>query len=165
MIPDWITAIFTAILAILTILIALYAKKAHVDNKKTSYGITISNSRPPYIATLRMAFADLYKALLLKESDRIVNAIPFVKYHFNQYEGVGIDTVFIENCLDKLLDKALRKQEITHDEISIYRRWSAAILQYEWKCFKDEINKGNKLTEDEKKKNKYEIIDSVLVGV
>lgn len=128
------------------------------------YGVTISNSRPPYVASLRLAFADLYNALLSNDNDKVISAIPFVKYHFNQYEGVGIDNAFIDNCLDKLLEKAMNKQAITSDEINKYTKWSAAILQYEWKCFKDEISKGDKLTPDEKMKNKREIIDAVLVG-
>ena len=156
--PDWITAVSTGLLAALTVWIAFYAKK-------TLYGNTVSNSRPPYISTLRMSFAKLYSSLLLQDKNKIIKTISFVKYHFNQYEGIGIDDAFIENCLDKLLEKSIKKQEITQGEIDKYRKWSSAILQYEWQCFKDEISKGRKLTDSEKRKNKDKIIDNVLIGI
>lgn len=162
---DAITALSTALLAFLTIIIAIYACLAHRENKKLLYANTVSNSRPSYIGTLRKAFASLYASLLSEDTAKILEALPYVIYHFNQYEGVGIDNAFIENCLNSILEKAKNGENISMDDIRKYRKWSASILQYEWQCFKDECLKGRKLTEKEKRRNKDKIIDSVLVGL
>jgi len=160
-----ITGCSTLALAILTLIIARYAHKAFQANEKALYGNTISNSRPPYISSLRMSFAALHSSLLLNDRDNIIKSISLVKYHLDQYEAMGIDNAFIENCLDKLLEQTQKKHEATKDEIDKYKKWSSAILKYEWQSFKDEILKGSKLTCEEKMKNKVQIIDAVLVGL
>lgn len=162
---DQVTAGSTLALAILTIFIAIYAYKAHRANKKALYANTVSNSRPPYIGTLRSAFSDLYTALLNQNKKAIIRGISNAMYHFNQYESVGIDDAFISNCLNQLLRKARNNEDISDEDIRKYRTWSAGILQYEWQCFKDECIYGRKLTMDEKKKNKTELIDDKLVGL
>jgi len=152
----WVTAISTFLLVILTAVIAYFAKGA-------LYANTVSNSRPPYIDTLRRAFAALH-AELQKPVDlkKIQEKISLVLYHFNQHESMGIDNDFIENCLNKLKEKAIAKQEITDIEIEKYRVWSAAILQYEWDNFKKECKKGKKLKPNEKEETKKNTINKAL---
>lgn len=159
--PEVITAISSFGLFILTWFIFRYAKKAFHAN-------TISNSRPPYIGTLRKALSELHGALLdfvLEENQEekkklftIINSkMSIVIYHFNEFEQMNIDRKFIE-----FLQKNIDFDKINESFIEQYRRYASAILQYEWDNFKKEVEKGQRLEFDEKEDTKRLTIDRVI---
>jgi hypothetical protein len=127
--PAIVTAGSSLGMFVLTIFIYKYAKKAFHAN-------TISNSRPPYIGTLRKALSDLHASLLnfCQENDKtrkseifkeINQNMSYVMYHFNEYEQMNIDRKFIYFLKDNI-----EENKIDIDFIEKYRKYASSMLQF-----------------------------------